>query len=114
MHEADLQFHHSQTRCRLTREQPAADDYDGFLQVRHLAQGQRVTNCPQVNHVSEADARHRWPHWAAAHRQARFVEFNAFTVGEHGQTAVDIELGYNRAESRLDFVRLIPVFVRFL
>ena len=114
MHEADFQFHHPQTRRRLTREQSAADDYDGFLQVRHLAQGQRVTNCPQINDVSEADACHRWPHWAAAHRKAGFVEFNAFAVREHGQTPVDIELGYNRAESRLDFVRLIPVFVRFL
>jgi hypothetical protein len=36
VHEADLQFHHSQARCRLTCEQAAAYDHDGFLHACHF------------------------------------------------------------------------------
>src|SRR6266478_4733509 len=114
MHDGDLQFHCAQTRCRLAREQSTTNDYDGLLQVRHLAQGQRVTNCPEVNHIAKTDAGNRWSDRAAAHGEAGFVEFNAFAVREHSQTPVDVKLGHNRAESRLDFVRLVPVFIRFL
>ena len=104
MHHAHFKFQPPQAGRDFTGQQPAADDHDRFLQVCHLSQGERVANRPQVDHVTEASARYRRPHRTAPHSQARFVEFDAFTVAQDRKTPLDVELSNDGAEARLDFV----------
>ena len=94
MHHTDLQFHHPQARGRLACKQSAAHDHDASLDTRHLLQCERIPKRSQVNNVAEIDSRYRRADRAASHRQACFVEFNAFAIGKHGQTPLDIELCY--------------------
>ena len=111
MHHAHFHFHHPQTRRDFAGEQAAADDHDGFFQVSHFAQRERVANRPEINHVSEIHACDRWPHWPATHGQTRFREFDAFAVAQNRQTPLDVELLHDRGEAGLDFVRIEPALL---
>src|SRR6266516_6673044 len=114
MHQTDLQFHHSQTRCRLACKQSAAHDHDASLHTCHLFQSERVADSSQVNNVAEIDPGHGWSHRPAAHRQACFVEFNSFAVGKHGQTPLNVELCYHCSEAGLDLMCVEPALVGLL
>src|ERR1700694_1411897 len=111
VHQAHLELHRAQTGGRFAREQSAADHHDGLLQVRHFAEGERVPDRPQINYVAQVYTRHRRPHRTASHRKTRLVEFDAFAIPEHSQAPVDVELFDDRAEARLDLMRMVPAWI---
>ena len=111
MHHADLEFQLAQTRRRFAGEEPAAHHHDGFLQRRHLAQGERVPDGAKINHIAEADTGDRGPERPASHGQAGFVELNRLAISQDSEPAIDIDLGDHRREARLDFVLLVPMRV---
>src|SRR5256886_6785855 len=67
-----------------------------------------------VNYVAKINAGCRRTHRAAAHRQASLIVLDAFAIGRHCQTPLDIELCCDCAKACLDFVSLKPLLVEFL
>ncbi len=108
MHHADFEFHLAQAGGDFAGQQPAADDDDGFFQVGHFAQGQRVPCRPQINHIAQANSGDRWPDGAAAHGETGLVEFDRLAVPQDREAAVNVQLRDHRAEARFDFVGIVP------
>ena len=108
MHDGYFEFHLAQTRGCFTGKQPATDDRDALFYFSHFSQGKGVANRAQINDVTQANTRYGRSHRPTAHRQASLVKLDRFAVAQDSETAVDIELGHDRIEARLDLVRLIP------
>src|SRR5438034_7213968 len=114
MHEADFHFHDAKARCCLTREQSASDDHDGFFQIRHFPQCERVADGSKVDDIAKACSSDRRAHRAASHRQTCFGEFDAFAVGEPSKATLDVQLRHHCAEASLDFMGVEPALIAFL
>jgi hypothetical protein len=109
MHHRYFEFHRAQTGRRFTRQQTAANHYDGLLQVAHFAQSESVTHRAEINYVSEIYARDRRSDRSASHRQTSFLKLDALPVAEHGQAALNVELLDDRAQPHLDLVFVVPM-----
>src|SRR4029077_18207974 len=114
MHQAHFHFHHAQACCRFACQQTTADDHDRFLQVGHFAQCERVTSRSQINYVAKTCPCHGRAYRPAAHRQTCLRKFDGFTIGQHGQAPLDVELRHYSAKACLDLVRVEPALIDLL
>ena len=90
-------------------DEAAADDDDAALDPGHFSQCHRVAESAQVEHVAQVGARHRRPHRPAAGGQTRLLELDGLSVAEHGQVAVEVELGDHGVQAQVDLVLFVPV-----
>ncbi len=82
MHDADFEFQLPQTGRRFAGQQSAAHDDDRFLQLRHLAQSERVANRPQIDNITQADAGDGRTDGATAHRQTSLVKLDRLAISQ--------------------------------
>ena len=82
-----------------------------FLQRRHFSERERVPDGAKINYIAEPDAGDRGTERPASHGQAGLIELNRLAVSQHGEPAIDIDLGDHRGKAGLDFVLLVPVRV---
>ena len=80
-----------------------------FSSTRHFAQGERIACRAQVNHVAQVDARHRRRTGRLPMaRQALLNSIVSPLPSTCGQAAIDVQLCHHPAQTRLDFVVLVP------
>ena len=90
MHHADFEFQLPQACRRFAGQQPTAHDDDRLLQLRHLPQGQRVSNCPQINDIAQAHTSDRRPDGPTPHREAGLVKFDRLAISQDREPPIDI------------------------
>ena len=89
-------------------DEPAADHHDVAFQRGHFPERLRVGKGAQVDDVTQVAARDGRPERAAAGGKAGFFELDGLPVAQHGEMAVNVELGHYRVEPQIDLVLLVP------